>query len=194
MKIKQQKQVKAFLIKEFGKDRGSALFNRQEEMLNILIKNTQNKSPNQMKTLIQVILSGVALFKILSKEEMPEEEVYGYMQKYLFDEVGAKMHSSMAKMELIPGFYALYSRIFLKVMRGTDLQESVQERGKDYFDVTIHKCLWHTTCAENGCAELCHTFCDADHVTYGGLKKIGFSRTKTLGSGGDCCDFHFYKK
>lgn len=134
------------------------------------------------------------MFKILSKEEMPEEDVYEYMQKYLFDEVGAKMHSSMAKMELIPGFYALYSRIFLKVMRGTDLQESVQKRGKDYFDVTIHKCLWHTTCAENGCAELCHIFCDADHVTYGGLKKIGFSRTKTLGSGGDCCDFHFYKK
>ena len=194
MKIKQQKQVKAFLIKEFGKDRGSTLFNRQEEMLNILIKNTENKSPNQMKTLIQVILPGIALFKILSKEEMPEEDVYEYMQKYLFDEVGAKMHSSMAKMELIPGFYALYSRIFLKVMRGTDLQESVQKRGKDYFDVTIHKCLWHTTCAENGCAELCHIFCDADHVTYGGLKKICFSRTKTLGSGGDCCDFHFYKK
>ena len=73
MKIKQQKQVKAFLIKEFGKDRGSALFNRQEEMLNILIKNTQNKSQNQMKTLIQVILPGIALFKILSKEEIPEE-------------------------------------------------------------------------------------------------------------------------
>lgn len=164
MKIKQQKQVKAFSIKEFGEDRGSALFNRQEEMLNILIKNMENKSPNQMKTLIQVILPGIALFKILSKEEMPEEDVYEYMQKYLFDEVGAKMHSSMAKMELIPGFYTLYSRIFLKVMRGTDLQESVQKRGKDYFDVTIHKCLWHTTCAENGCAELCHIFCDADHM------------------------------
>ena len=115
MKIKQQKQVKAFLIKEFGKDRGSALFNRQEEMLNILIKNTQNKSTNQMKTLIQVILPGIALFKILSKEEIPEEDVYEYMQKYLFDEVGAKMHSSMAKMELIPGFYAFYSFILLRV-------------------------------------------------------------------------------
>ena len=26
------------------------------------------------------------------------------------------------------------------------------------------------------------------------LKKLGFSRTKTLGYGNECCDFHFYKK
>mgnify|MGYP002621122471 CR=1 FL=1 len=25
-------------------------------------------------------------------------------------------------------------------------------------------------------------------------KKLGFKRTKTLGYGDDCCDFHFYKK
>jgi hypothetical protein len=41
---------------------------------------------------------------------------------------------------------------------------------------------------ENGCPELCHLFCDVDDVTYGGLNKIGFSRTKTLGYGGDCCE------
>ena len=52
----------------------------------------------------------------------------------------------------------------------------------------------HTACKENGCEELCHLFCDVDDVTYGGLKKIGFTRTKTLGYGGDCCNFHFFKK
>ena len=52
----------------------------------------------------------------------------------------------------------------------------------------------HTACVENGCGELCRLFCDVDDVTYGGLKKMGFSRTKTLGYGGDCCDFRFFKK
>ncbi len=37
-------------------------------------------------------------------------------------------------------------------------------------------------------------FCDVDDVTYGGLRKIGFTRTKTLGYGGDCCDFHCFRK
>ena len=100
----------------------------------------------------------------------------------------------MAKMKLIPGFYTLYSSIFLRVVRTSDLWESRQAREGDYFDVTIRKCLWHTACAEHGCPELCRLFCDSDDVTYGGLKKLGFTRTKTLGHGDDCCDFHFFRK
>ena len=194
MKIKQQKNIKAFLNEEFGEKRGNDLFNKQEVMLNELIKNTQNKSENQMKTLIQTILPRIAMYKILSKEEISEDEVYQYMRKYMIDKIATKKHASTAKMEKVPGFYSIYSKIFLKIMRTTDLQESVQKHGKDYFDVTIKKCLWHTACVENDCEKLCHLFCDVDNVTYGGLKKIGFTRTKTLGYGGDCCDFHFYKK
>lgn len=41
-------------------------------------------------------------------------------------------------------------------------------------EYTMKKRLWHTACIENNCEE--------------------FSRTKTLGYGGDFCDFHFYKK
>lgn len=109
-------------------------------------------------------------------------------------EVAEKKHSSTAKMELIPFFYKIYSRVFLKVVRKSDLWVSEQNCGKDYFDVTMKKCLWHTACVENDCEELCPLFCDVDDITYGGLKKIGFKRTKTLGYGGDFCDFHFYKK
>ena len=194
MKIKQQKQIKAFLIEEFGTEKGSALSGRQEKMLDTLIQNTKNKSENQIKTLAQTILPRIALYKCLSEEGFSEENVYKYMRKYMLDKVAAKKHASTAKMELVPGFYAIYSRIFLKIMRTTDLQESTQAHGSDYYDVTIKKCLWHTACVENGCENLCRLFCDVDDVTYGGLKKIGFTRTKTLGYGGDCCDFHFFKK
>mgnify|MGYP002672509710 FL=1 len=194
MKIKQQKQIKVFLSEEFGKDRGNALFDRQEKALSTLIENTQNKSENQMKTLAQTILPRIALYKTLSKDGLPKEDVYKYMRKYMLEKVAAKKHASTAKMELVPGFYKIYSNIFLKIMRTTDLQESVQSCGRDYYDVTIKKCLWHTACVENDCADLCRLFCDVDDVTYGGLKKIGFSRTKTLGYGGDCCDFHFFRK
>lgn len=194
MKIKQQKIIKAFLVEEFGKDKGILLHDEQEKMLNVLIENAKNKSENQMKTLIQTILPRIALYKVLSKDDFSEEEVYKYMRNYMIDKVAAKKHSSTAKMELVPGFYRIYSNIFLKIMRTTDLQESVQCVGRDCYDITIKKCLWHTACVENGCEKLCRLFCDVDDVTYGGLKKIGFTRTKTLGYGGDCCDFHFYKK
>ena len=193
MNIKQQKQIKAYLVEEFGKDQGDTLYDKQEKVLFTLIENTKYKTKNQMKTLTQTILPRIALYKTLAEAGFSKEDIYKYMRKYMLDIVAAKKHASTAKMEVVPGFYTIYSSIFLKIMRTTDLQESVQKHGKDYYDVTITKCLWHTACVENGCAELCSLFCDVDDVTYGGLKKIGFTRTKTLGYGGDCCDFHFFK-
>lgn len=194
MRIKQQKQIKNFLIEEFGNDRGCALFDRQQKILNSIIADIKDKSKTQRRTLIQTILPGIALYKALLEEAIPEEQLYDYMNKYMSGKVAANMHSSMEKMEHIPGFYAVYSRGFLKVMRTFDFHEGVQEKGRDYFDVTISKCLWHTACAENGCPELCRVYCDADNVTYGGLRKIDFKRTKTLGYGDECCDFHFLRK
>lgn len=194
MKIKQQKQIKAFLAESFGNDRGGKLFEMQDKALGEIIGNTKCKTENQMKTLIQTILPRIALYKSFIAAGLSDDDVYKYMRKYMLEIVAAKKHSSTVKMEIVPGFYAIYSRVFLKIMRTTDLQESVQEHGKDYFNVTITKCLWHTACVENGCEELCRLFCDVDDVTYGGLKKIGFTRTKTLGYGGDCCDFHMFRK
>ena len=194
MKIKQQNQIKKFLIEEFGVDKGKELYGKQEIVLDKLIKNTKNKSENQMKELIQTILPRIALYKILVSEDFSEDDVYQHMQKYMIDIVANQKHLSMVKMEKVPGFYSIYSKIFLKVVRTTDLWESEQKCDKNSFYVTMKKCLWHTACVENDCADLCRLFCDVDNVTYGGLKKLGFSRTKTLGYGGDCCDFHFYKK
>lgn len=196
MKVKRQEQIKAFLIEELGPDQGSALFHKQEQLFHMLIEseNTQNKSKSQQKTLIQTILPCVALYKTLLQEDFSEEDTTAYLKKYMFTIVGANMHSSMSKMERIPGFFFLYSSIFRKVMRTSDLHESTQSHTRDSFDVTITKCLWHTACVENNCPKLCHIFCDADNVTYGGLKKLAFSRTKTLGWGEDYCDFHFSRK
>ena len=191
---KRQRQIKAFLLEEFGADRGNALFDKQEKLLDVLVRGQRNKSAKQMKTLAQTILPSIALYQTLLGEGLPEADAYAYVRKYMLEKVAAEKHASTARMESVPGFYALYSRIFLRIMSTTDLWESVQTQDRDHFDVTISKCLWHTACAENNCAEMCGLFCDADDVTYGGLKKIGFTRTKTLGHGGDCCDFHFFRK
>lgn len=61
-----------------------------------------------------------------------------------------------------------------------------QKCGKDYYDVAVTKCLWHTACVENVCENSYRLFCDADDVTCGRLRKTGFTRTKTFGYGGDC--------
>ncbi len=194
MSAKRQEQIREFLIEEFGGEKGQALAAAQEETLAALIKNQNGKSESQMKTLSGTILPSIALYKALMKSGLAQEDAYERVRRYMLGKVAAQKHASTARMEAVPFFYALYSRIFLKIMRTADAWESTQRRKRDSFDVTITKCLWHTACAENGCPELCRLFCEADNVTYGGLKKIGFSRTQTLGCGGDACDFHFFRK
>lgn len=194
MKMGQQKQIKAFLAERFGPEKGQLLFIRQQKRFQTLMQENKNKSFAQRCILARQVLPCIALYQVLLKSNLSAQDAYQCTQSYMVNYVAAKQHASTAKMERVPGFYALYSRIFLTVTQTKDLWTSTRTRSSNCFDVTITKCLWHTTCAENGCAQLCRLFCDTDNITYGGLRKIGFTRTQALGYGGECCDFHFYKK
>lgn len=44
MKIKQQKQVKSYLIEEFGPNKGNEIFDKQEKELYKIIENTKDKN------------------------------------------------------------------------------------------------------------------------------------------------------
>lgn len=192
--ITQQKQIRAFLTLALGQEKGEVLFQKQAALLDASISKTTGKTKNQLAMLCQTILPRIALYQAFLADGFGREEATRYLKQYMLGVVAAKKHASMLRLEKLPGFYALYSHIFLHIMRTTDLQVSTQQQGKGFYDVTITTCLWHTACAENGCAELCRLFCDVDDITYGNLQKIGFSRTQTLGYGQSCCDFHFFKK
>lgn len=191
--VKQQKDIEEFLLGQLGREEAAALFAEQSRLLDELVANTTGKSKDQMKELEQTILPRVALYKALRASSLDDECATELMRSYMMDVVAARKHASTRKMELVPGFFAIYKRAFLKVMRTSDLWESTQSEGPGRFGASITKCLWHDACVENGCPELCPLFCDVDDVNYGGLSKMGFSRTQTLGYGGDCCDFHFYR-
>ena len=194
MKIKQQKIIKNFLFSELDTEVSQKIFDEQNNILDKIILNAFNKTNNQLKTLKNTILPRIALYKDLNNYGFSIEDSNNHMKNYMLNYIAKSKHNSMVKMEKVPGFYSLYSKIFLKIMRKTDLQQSKQKHDAKSFDVTITKCLWHQACVENECPELCRLFCDVDNITYGELNKIGFTRTQTLGYGGDCCDFHFFKK
>lgn len=193
MKNKRQSEIKVFLLGEFGEQKGGFIFKKQELLFQTLTEQIMGKSKSQRKTLTQTILPVIALYQVLAEFQPEKDTALNIIHKYMIDIVAADKNISMIKMEMAPGFFYIYRSIFLKVMRTSDLWESTQECGGKCYDVTITRCLWHEACLEYGCPELCGLFCDVDDVTYGGLSKIGFSRTKTLGYGGDCCDFHFFK-
>lgn len=192
--IKQQKQIINFLNHMFEKDLANIFFQEQSKILDEMLIGLKQKSSKQRKTLQEVILPRIALYHMFLKENFTKEEASIYVNQYMIEVVGKEKHDFTAKIEKIPGFYFIYSRIFLLIMKTTKLQESTQKVRKESYDITIKKCLWYTACKEQGSVELCRIFCDVDNITYHDLKKIGFRRTQTLGYGDSCCDFHFYKK
>ncbi|MCR5061480.1 MAG: L-2-amino-thiazoline-4-carboxylic acid hydrolase [Saccharofermentans sp.] len=189
----QQKQIHKWLKKVIGDD-AERVFKAQSSVYSEYAASLSGRTPNQYKTLTKTILPRVALYKALKADEKLSESAYDLTHKYMVEVIGKQKHKSTAALEIVPCFYRVYSRTFLKIMRTTDLQKSDQTEDKDFYDITITDCLWHNACKEFGCPELCSAFCDVDDVTYGNLRKLGFTRTQTLGKGGECCDFHFYKK
>ena len=190
---RQQEDIESFLAGKLDGDIARELYDCQSKLLDELVSHTSGKTASQMKTLKETILPRIALYKVLMGSSLSHERALGVMRSYMMDVVAAQKHASTAKMEAVPGFFGIYKHVFLHVMRSSDLWQSTQDHDRDFFDARITKCLWHDACVENGCPELCPLFCDVDDVNYGGLSKMGFSRTKTLGYGGDCCDFHFYR-
>ena len=185
--------MEEFIIVEFGKKEGNKIFNIWKVRLQQLISEyVRNQSKKQRETLIKTILPRIALYQILM--EMPDyknkaEEI---MRKYMCSVVGVNMHKQYQKLENIPFFFLIFSRIFTSYTTKSGLWKSnVVEMTNSRVAVDIYKCLWHDACVDNGCPELCQYFCKCDDVTYNGLKKISFHRTQTLGMGGKKCDFSY---
>ena len=139
------------------------------------------------------ILPGIAAYEVLQTIMLKEEAlqtVHGYVEQR-----ARRMHRYLAPMLRLPGLYRLVPGIFVKSTRtlfgpaaGFAATELKTDQGTWRIDMT--RCPYHDTCVEYGCPELCPCFCDSDDISYVGLHpRLIWHRTKTLGRGGDCCDF-----
>ena len=139
------------------------------------------------------ILPGIAAYETLQMA-MPKEEALQTVHAYV-EQKARREKEAYLKLMRIPGLYRCVPGIFSKwtpklfgVTAGfaaTDIQTT---GGVWRIDMT--KCPYHDACVQYGCPELCHCFCDSDDITYDGMHpKLYWHRTKTLGRGGNCCDF-----
>ncbi len=147
----------------------------------------------KLRHLEHQILPGIAAYKTL-QTVMPKEEalqtVHGYVEQKAW-----RQKKAFLKLMRIPGLYRLVPGIFSREtpkLFGTAAgfaSRDLQTTG-GVWRIDMTKCPYHDACVHYGCPELCRCFCDSDDITYDGLHpKLYWHRTKTLGRGGDCCDF-----
>lgn len=155
------------------------------------LASSQETSPSRRALMQSTILPRVAVYTVLKRRGLDAEKL---MEKYVREVQGPASHDRYAGLEWVPRFFSVFRWAFQKTTSSSDAWVSTFEEQPEEFDLTIHQCLWHDTCVSCGCPEVCRFFCECDNYAFGDLKKVGFRRTQTLGTGGDCCDFHFYKK
>lgn len=108
--------------------------------------------------------------------------------------ISTKRGEKLKKMMKIPGFRYFFLGMWEPVSRKKFGKEAGFEnvfypKVKGEFRMDITACPYHKYLTELGCPEINPLFCDNDVYTYGALPGLRFIRTKTIGSGGDLCDF-----
>ena len=99
----------------------------------------------------------------------------------------------------IPGMKSLFMRLLPKMA----LSMFGRECGFDYtgyhadktrLAMDMTRCPYCKYAKLLGVEALMPTFCESDFATYGNLPGVRFSRTATLGTAGDKCDFRFERE
>ncbi|MBD9197825.1 MAG: hypothetical protein EGQ09_22655 [Clostridiales bacterium] len=180
-----------FFLRVLGEKAGKEVMVESRDQAAAFLAASLETSPSRRETMRTTILPRTAVYTVLKRRGLDAEKL---MEKYLREVQGPTARDQYAGLEWVPRFFEIFRWAFRKATASSDAWDSTFEAEKDRFDLTIRKCLWYDTCVECGCPEACRFFCECDNYSFGELKKVGFRRTQTLGTGGDCCDFHFYKK
>lgn len=153
----------------------------------------KDASKEKQRHLEGQILPGIAVYETLKTVMTPEEAfrtVHGYVEAYALS--ARKMLVGLLR---LPELYRLIPGISVRMMHKI-FGEAAGFAANEYrtaggvMRIDMVKCPYHETCVRYGCPELCACFCDSDDIAYDNMHpKLLWHRTKTLGRGGDCCDF-----
>jgi len=187
-----KRDMQTFLLQRFGQ-KGNKLLSEQESLFKECVGNIRNKSNSQRKTMTKTILPRVALYKALLKSGFPEVEAKEIVKDYMHFQLAPMLKTLKWVDRNLPFSFALLQKIGSGSAKNDNWKIENLQRGKSHFSFDVIDCLWFNTCMENGCPELCNTFCDNDIYLYGDLLNTVFNRTQTIASSGNACDF-MYKR
>ncbi|NFG61333.1 hypothetical protein FDG75_06380 [Clostridium botulinum] len=185
------KNVKCFLINEFGQEQGEKIYKHQQEKLKRLIKlSSTGKSKEQLETLKNSILPRIALYKVLQDILQYKRLALQIVEKgFLLDL--QKVILNLQKMEKNEHFFEIFRMNFSESLKSDNWESTIVQNDNNSMVFIMKKCIWNDTCIEMNCPEMCQIFCKGDIECYSHIKKISFERTQTLGYNEKYCDFKF---
>ena len=142
-----------------------------------------------------LILPGLALYQTLLEESDDAEAVLAEME-WIFEATFSRFFRFMLLVDRAPRSFALFRRTARTTLRHVFPPEGWEretiEDSDRAFAFDMHSCFYLNVLTAYGAPELTPLYCRMDELLYEKLPPvINWQRTKTLGRGGDCCDFRW---
>ena len=140
------------------------------------------------------IYPGIAVYEAMRAEDISQEKAVWYIREY-FQRLAAKRVPFFQRAIKTFGLARKFPYLFMAGIKKScqpnagfvyELPESHDNEAR----INIVRCPYFEICKRYGCPEITSAYCDSDDAGYGNLHpNLIWGRTKTIGHGGDCCDF-----
>jgi hypothetical protein len=160
-----------------------------------LLHSAETKRSNR-EALRTRILPGLALYQAMLAEGMERQQALADLDTLFKAAFFSKRLQGIRILNRLPNPFAVVKPVMKLMMRQEYLpgsQEIVADNS-DTFAVNVYRCYIFDTLAAHGAAELTTLYCNTDDWLAAELPSVNWERTKTLGRGGDCCDFRWSRK
>ncbi|HEX9133697.1 MAG TPA: L-2-amino-thiazoline-4-carboxylic acid hydrolase [Ktedonobacteraceae bacterium] len=183
------------LIEKHGEVQGAILAARAQARYEALYNERPRFTHPALRWhLEQNILPGLALYQVLSKENIDRDAVLSETGSLLA--IGSRALTKFVNMyRYLPLPFLIMRQIFRASLlafpqQGWDIDQI--EQSERSFAFTIHRCFYLDVLTAYGAPELTAMYCRLDDLLYAAWSpSIRWERTKTLGRGDDCCDFRW---
>ena len=185
---------KPFIVKMYGEEKAEEILKNAYSRYDELLEENKDE-PKVMDPHTKArIYPGISVFESLLKEGCSREDAANVIYDF-YDtaaKTGAKMLQTILK---IPGLYRKVPKFAVKMIDKsfgsaagfTSVKRKADNEGM-HIDMMV--CPYDEICRKYGCPEIIKAFCHSDDIAYGNMHpNLIWARTKTLGRGGDCCDF-----
>ena len=140
------------------------------------------------------IYPGIAVYEAMRAEDISQEKAAWYIREY-FQRLAAKRVPFFQRAIKTFGLARKFPHLFMAGVKKSCQPNAgfVYELPESHYNearINIVRCPYFEICKRYGCPEITSAYCDSDDAGYGNLHpNLIWGRTKTIGHGGDCCDF-----
>lgn len=183
-----------YAYKAFGKNRAGRITKKAQLKYNQLCEENAEETKEMQAHTRKHIYPAIAVFWAMLEENVERDTAAEILNNF-YEKQREPTGMAIRAILRIPALYKFVPRFFTKMtknsfgenagFRARWLQASKKEMR---FDMLV--CPYQDLCIKYGCPEIVRGFCRSDDICYGNMHpKLHWGRTKTLGLGGDCCDF-----